>query len=287
MDDLPIKFVTLASGLRMGYVEAGPRDGVPVILLHGFPEFHWSWRRQWPALAEAGFRVIVPDQRGYNQTDKTPPYQRKTLADDIAQLQDALGIVRSHIVGHDWGGVVAYAFAHRHPARVEKLVVMNAPHINAYFDSLRAGNWAQLRKSWYVYAFQIPKLPEWQFARDNFKLIDRTFAQVKHMTAEDIARYKAAYRQPGALTAMIDWYRTLVRDLVRARFQIGAETVTAPTLLIWGERDLALDKHINDTLARYVLDLQIETLAEASHWVQLDAAETVNARLFDFFLQKP
>ena len=284
MNDLPLKFVTLASGLRMGYVEVGPRDGVPVILLHGFPEFHWSWRLQWPALAEAGFRVIVPDQRGYNQTDKTPPYDLDTLARDIAQLQDGLGIARSHIVGHDWGGVMAYAFAHRYAERVHKLVVMNAPHMNAYLDALRGGNWTQLRKSWYVYAFQLPKLPEWQFARNNFKMADRAFADVKHMTAEDIAKYKVAYRQPGALTAMISWYRALVKQLVRSGFRPAPETVVAPTLLIWGERDLALDKGINDTLARYVPNVRVQYLPDASHWVQMDASEQVNRLMLDFLV---
>ncbi len=282
----PLQFVTLTSGLRMGYVEVGPRNGVPVILLHGFPEFHYSFRLQWPALAQAGFRVIVPDQRGYNQTDKTPPYDLDTLARDIAQLQNALGIPRSHIVGHDWGGAMTYTFAHRYPERVDRLVVMNAPHINAYLDSVRGGNWAQMRKSWYVYAFQVPRLPEWRFARHNFAVLDEAFAGVKYMSADDVAHYKTAHRHPGALSAMIGWYRALVRGLARQRFQPAAETVTAPTLVIWGERDLALDTHINDTLRTYVPHARIEILPEASHWVQLDAPEQVNALLLDF-LSRP
>ena len=266
----------------MGYVEAGPSEGKSIILLHGFPEFHWSFRLQWPALAQAGFRVIVPDQRGYNQTDKTPPYDIDTLAGDIAQLQDALGLSRSHVVGHDWGGVVAYAFAHRYPERVDKLVVMNAPHTNAYFDSLRSGNWAQVRKSWYVYAFQLPWLPEWQFARHDFAVVDSAFRGMKHMSPADIAKYKAAYRQPGAPTAMIGWYRALVRRLARVRFQPAAETGAASTLVIWGENDIALDRHINDTLLNYVPQARIEYLPNASHWVQMDVPEQVNKLLVNF-----
>ena len=266
----------------MGYVEAGPSAGKSVILLHGFPEFHWSFRLQWPALAQAGFRVIVPDQRGYNQTDKMPPYDLDTLAGDIAQLQDALGLSRSHVVGHDWGGVVAYAFAHRFPERVDKLVVMNAPHINAYFDSLRRGNWAQVRKSWYVYAFQVPRLAEWQFSRHNFAVVDAMFSGMKHMPPADITQYKAAYRQPGAPAAMIGWYRVLVRQLVRARFQPTAETVAAPTLVIWGVNDVALDRRINDTLINYVPRVHIEYLPNASHWVQMDAPELVNTLMTTF-----
>jgi len=283
MTDLtPLTFTRLASGLQMGYVEAGPKNGKPVLLLHGFPEFHWSYRFQWPALAQAGFRIIVPDQRGYNLTDKTPPYDLDTLARDIAELQAALGIGQSHIVGRDWGGVVAYAFAHRYPERVHKLVVMNAPHINAYLDAIRAGNLTQMRKSWYVYAFQVPVLPEAAFARHDFELIERAFSRLKHVTPDDIARYKDAHRQPGALTAMIGWYRALMQWMVRYSFQPPVEPVRAPTQVIWGKRDLALDFRINDTLARYVPDVRIASILGASHWVQMDAPERVNELLLSF-----
>ncbi len=280
-----LQFLTLASGLGMGYVDVGPRDGASVILLHGFPEFHHSWRLQWPALADAGYRVIVPDQRGYNQTDKTPPYDLNTLARDVAQLQDALGVTPSHIVGHDWGGVVAYGFAHRYPDRVDKLMWLNVPHPNAYLDSVLSGNWRQMLMSWYVYFFQLPKIPERAIARNQYAFFDRAFAKVKHMTAQDIAAYKQAASQPGALTAMIDWYRTQVRRMFAIRFRLPVEMVHAPTLVIWGERDLALTKPTNDTLTRYVPKARVVYLPEASHWVQMDAPEEVN-RLMVEFLRK-
>lgn len=147
-------------GLRMHYVEAGPANGAPVILLHGFPEFWYSWRFQIPALAAAGYRVVAPDQRGYNLSGKEDPYDLDTLTRDVANLQDAPGIARSHIVGHDWGGAVAWAFAAAYPARTDRLVVMNAPHLNAYQDTIRRLP-RQLLKSWYVAFFQILRLPEW------------------------------------------------------------------------------------------------------------------------------
>ena len=277
-----LKFATLASGLRMGYVEAGPPDGIPVLLLHGFPEFHWSFRLQWPALAAAGYRVIAPDQRGYNLSGKAAPYDRDTLARDIAQLQDVLGIERSHIVGHDWGGVMTYSFAHRYPARVNKLVILNVPHINAYLDSIRAGNRDQLRKSWYIYYFQLPWLPEFAIRRKNYAFAERILAGMKNTSAVDVAKYKAAYAQPGALSAMIGWYRALFRWMLLKRFNPPAEPVAAPVRVIWGERDLALDKHTNDTLKRYAPNAHIIYLPEASHWVQLDAPDEVNRLILEF-----
>jgi pimeloyl-ACP methyl ester carboxylesterase len=133
-------------------------------------------------IGATGFRVITPDQRGYNRTGKTPPYDLDTFARDVAQLQDARGIQHSHIVVRDWSGVVAYALAHRYPERVHKLVVMKASRINAYFNSVWAENWRQGLKSWFVYAFQLPRLPEQLFARDNFAVTDRAFVEAKHMT---------------------------------------------------------------------------------------------------------
>jgi pimeloyl-ACP methyl ester carboxylesterase len=276
-----LKFVTLASGLRMGYAEFGPPAGEPVILLHGFPEFHYSWRLQWPALADAGFRVIAPDQRGYNLTDKTPPYDIDTLTQDIADLQNALGISRSHIVGHDWGGVVSYAFAARFPQRVSRLAILNVPHPDAYLDAIPRCV-KQVTKSWYVVAFQLPGLPERGFARDNFALADKTFANVKHMTPADIERYKAAYRQPGAVSAMIGWYRALAQRIAQNKGRANIGTIAAPTLVIWGENDVALEKCTNDTLPRYAPNAKIVYLPKASHWVQLDEPEIVNRLLLEF-----
>ncbi len=265
----------------MGYLEAGALNGEPVILLHGFPEFHYSWRLQWPALADAGFRVIAPDQRGYNLTGKAPPYDIDTLTQDIADLQDALGIARSHIVGHDWGGVVSYAFAARFPQRVNRLVILNVPHPDAYLDAVPKCV-KQVAKSWYVYAFQLPNFPEKNFERDNYALADKTFSSVKHMTAEDIEHYKEAYRQPGAMPAMIGWYRALAQRIAKNRGRANIGNIEAPVLVIWGEQDLALEKCTNDTLSRYAPNSRIVYLPKASHWVQLDEPAEVNRLMLEY-----
>lgn len=274
-------------GLRMHVAHAGPEDGEPIILLHGFPEFWYSWRHQIPALAKAGYRVIVPDQRGYNLTEKHGPYQVENLVRDIVHLQDALGIAQSHIVGHDWGGVVAWAFAGFEPARTRTLVTMNAPHPNAYTDTCRKHR-EQLRMSWYIYFFQLPWLPERMIRKDNFRNLDAMFRGIPKelMTEDDIACYKEALGQPGALSAALGWYRAMGRRLVRTFGRAPEIRITVPTLVIWGERDIALSKWNNEPLPKYVDHLRVEYLPRATHWVQMDHPEPVN-RLMLAFLQQP
>jgi len=271
-------------GLRMHYAEAGPPDGAPIILLHGFPEFWYSWRLQIPALAAAGYRVIAPDQRGYNLSSKDGPYDIATLTADIAHLQDALGIASSHIAGHDWGGAVAWAFAAAYPERTDRLVILNAPHLNAYEDTVRRHP-RQLLKSWYILFFQLPRLPEWSLRAGDYAVLRRAFARVPHMTAADIARYTDAWARPGALSATVGWYRAMARGIIAHRGNLPALRVASPTLVIWGERDAVLDRACNDTLPRYVPDLRINYLP-ASHWVQLDKPDEVN-RLLLAFLHDP
>jgi pimeloyl-ACP methyl ester carboxylesterase len=270
--------------LRMHVVTMGPEDGVPVILLHGFPEFWYSWRLQIPALAEAGFRVIAPDQRGYNLTDKRGPYDIETLTDDIAHLQDLFDIPSSHIVGHDWGGIVAWAFAAAYPERTEKLGILNAPHPQAYLDAVKRPG-KQLFMSYYMYVFQLPRLPEYLIARNDFARIRKLFEEVprRHMHKLDVERYVQALKRPGALTAAINWYRALPSAMIRGvGRQRGNDPIAVPTCVIWGEQDVALSKACNRTLDRYVVDLTVHYLSEASHWVQIDHPGKVNRLLTEF-----
>lgn len=270
--------------LRMHCVTMGPEDGEPVILLHGFPEFWYSWRLQMPALAEAGYRVIAPDQRGYNLTDKRGPYDVDTLTEDIADLQDALDIPSSHLVGHDWGGVVAWAFAANYPERTEKLAILNAPHPRAYLDCVKRPS-KQLFMSYYMYLFQLPRLPEWLIRRNDYAAIRKLFENVprKHMRKLDVQRYVDALKRPGALTAAINWYRAMPKALLSGEGpQPGDDPIEAPTCVIWGEQDVALSKACNRTLDRYVSNLVVHYLPEASHWVNLDHPGTVNRKLVEF-----
>lgn len=270
--------------LRMHVVTAGPRGGAPVVLLHGFPEFWYSWRFQIRALADAGFRVIVPDQRGYNLTAKHGPYDVETLVTDIMHLQDVLGIITMHLVGHDWGAVVAWAFAATHPKRLEKLAILNGPHPDAYVETLKAHP-RQLAMSWYIGLFQIPRIAEHFVRAHRYEMLDKMFAKIpdKYMGPDDIELYKRALAREGALTAALGWYREIPRRMLNGTMRLPNPNVEAPTLVIWGERDPALAKQCNDPLPRYVPNLRIEYLPAAGHWLQMDHPNEVNEKLLSHF----
>ncbi len=273
----------VSNGVRLHYVEAG--SGPVVVLLHGFPEFWYSWRHQIPTLAAAGFHVIAPDMRGYNESDKpggVESYRLERLTADVARLLAHAGAGRAAVVGHDWGGVVAWSLAMRQPQVVEKLVILNAPHPAVFLRQL----WqlAQLLKSWYIFFFQFPWLPERFFRAGNFALLEKT---LRHepvnpgaFTEEDIRQYKQALAQPGALTAAINYYRSAFRHLGEASRRIVP--IAAPTLLIWGERDRYLGKKLTEGLDQWVPNLRVEHLPEASHWVQNDVPDRVNRLLMEF-----
>ena len=268
------------NGVRLHRVEAG--EGPPVVLLHGFPEFWWGWRRQLPALADAGFRGVAPDLRGYNFSEKPPgiaSYRVETVAADVAALIDALGVERAHLVGHDWGGVVAWYVAMLHPERVDRLVVMNAPHPAAFRRELRRGR--QALRSWYAGAFQLPLLPEAAFRAGGYRLVDRVFrggaGRRGVFTPEELARYREAAARPGALSAMLHYYRAAVR-FPRPR----TRAIPHETLLIWGERDPALGVELTRGLEPWVPNLRVRRIPHAGHWVQHEAPDRVNALLATF-----
>jgi pimeloyl-ACP methyl ester carboxylesterase len=256
------------------------------VLIHGFPEFWYSWRLQIPALAEAGYRVIAPDMRGYNLSDKpkgVSSYRVETLTNDVAGLIRHAGEERATVVGHDWGGAVAWYVPMHHPEVVDKLIVMNAPHPRAYQRELRHPR--QLLKSWYVFFFQLPWLPEAAMRAGNYRAIDQVLrndpVRRDAFGEDDVAAYKTAAAQPGAATATINYYRAAVR---RNPFTTSRDLtdISAPTLLIWGERDRYLDVRLTQGLEQWVPNVRVERIAGASHWVQLDAPERVNDLMIDF-----
>lgn len=275
------------NGVRLHYVSAGD-SGPLVILLHGFPEFWYSWRHQIPALAQR-FRVVAPDMRGYNLSEKPGRgYAIGTLCDDIAGVAAACGEREAAIVGHDWGGVVAWALAMRAPRLVAKLAIVNAPHPGPLQRELR--HWRQLRRSWYVAFFQLPWLPEWTLARHDYAVIRDICDGVNRasqrqgrdvvFSQEDVARFVAAMARPGARTATINYYRALVRGGPRA---FGSDwTVQAPTRVLWGERDPALGVELLDRLDAWVPRLEITRFPDAGHWVNQERPREVNAALLDF-----
>jgi epoxide hydrolase 4 len=273
----------MVNGVRLHYVEAG--SGPLVLLLHGFPEFWYSWRHQIDALAPH-FRVVAPDQRGYNLSEKphgVGAYAIDTLVEDVAALIRHLGEEQAVIVGHDWGGGVAWSFALAHPEMTRRLIVMNCPHPAAMARGLRT--FKQLRKSWYMFFFQIPKLPEFALRAGNYRAIERAFRGAVHrpgtFTDADIRAYKEAAAQPGALTSEINWYRSMLRGGLRQATQ-QFPTISAPTLLIWGEDDQALGKELTYGTERWVSNLTVKYIPNTSHWVQQEQPEMVNGYLLDF-----
>jgi epoxide hydrolase 4 len=272
------------AGVRLHYVEAG--EGPLVVLLHGFPEFWFSWRFQIPALAAAGFRVVAPDMRGYNLSDKpkgVEGYALERLARDVERLIVALGEERAVVVGHDWGGIVAWAVAMLHPERVERLAILNVPHPERFSRGLRTPR--QLVKSSYAFFFQIPWLPERVLRAGAFALVRSVFRNdpVRPGTfdEEDIDRYVEALSRPGALTAAINYYRALARRAPTLARKLRRR-IEAPVMVIWGQRDLFLVPELARPDPALVPDARVERLPDASHWVQQDRPERVNALLLDF-----
>lgn len=277
-----------ANGLRFHTVSSGPRDGQKVLLLHGFPEFWYSWRYQLIALADAGYRAIAPDLRGYNFSDKPEgvlSYDVPVLLDDVAGLVQSLGEERVHVVGHDWGGAIAWSLAasarHRHVVR--SLTVMNAPHPTAFLKNMTL---QQLRRSWYMLIFQLPRLPETVLSRSGFSLLRRMLvagAARGTFSTLDLDRYCEAIAQPGALTSAVNYYRAILRQnpfaALRRLSPIPAEL---PVLLLWGERDTALGKELSYNLQDLVENLRIEYLPTAGHWLAQEQPVAVNRALLAF-----
>jgi pimeloyl-ACP methyl ester carboxylesterase len=276
MEPLSHRRAALGS-VTLHYVEAG--HGSPVIFLHGFPEFWYSWQHQITAVAAAGFRAIAPDLRGYNESDKPPrvaDYRLELLVDDVARLISLVGGAPAIVVGHDWGGVIAWELAMRRPELVARLVILNAPHPAAFMRELHTPR--QLLRSWYMFFFQLPWLPEWRIAAGDYALLRRTFPPC--FTTADIDRYKQALMQPGALTAMVNYYRAAMRyPSSTARH---GRIIQAPTLLIWGERDPFLGVRLTEGLTKWAPGLRVERWRDVGHWVQNEAPERVNALLVEF-----
>jgi pimeloyl-ACP methyl ester carboxylesterase len=260
--------------------EAGRGD--PVVLLHGFPECAYSWRHQVAALTAAGFRCIVPEQRGYNRSDKPEGidhYRVEKLAGDVAGLLDALELPRAHIVGHDWGGVVAWATASLHPERVDRLVTMNGPHpLHARRELLT--NPAQLLRSYYIFIFQIPGVAERYIMKPDF--LARAFrgaaAHPEVFTDEVLAVFREAMEQPGAARGMLSWYRA---SMWRALPKLPP--VLARSLVIWGDKDPALGPGFTKNLDRYARDVEVRHIPDSGHWVQQEQPAEVNRLLLEFF----
>lgn len=286
---MPSQFIA-TNNVKLHVVSDGPEDGIPVFLLHGFPEFHYGWRKQVPALKEAGFHVITPDQRGYNLSAKpkrVSAYDADTLAEDVIGLFDHFGVQKARLVGHDWGAVVAWTLALNHPERLEKLAILNVPHPDVITRFI-LDDPTQRKKSWYVFYFQIPFFVEWSLRQNNYRNLTRMLigsGRKSTFSRTDIEEYKKAWSQPGALTGMLNWYRAIFRRSLKYAFQrkqVPARRVTAPTLILWGKNDVALSYETVQPTLDLCDNGKAVTFENATHWVQLDEANAVNQHLIEF-----
>lgn len=274
------------NGIRLHVVQAGPKSGIPVILLHGFPEFWYGWRKQIPALVNAGCRVIVPDQRGYNLSDKPKDkkdYSVSTLVDDVLGLIKVLDYEKVNLVGHDWGGGVAWILAMSHPEKLHKLAILNSPHPAVYRRFLQRDP-DQIRRSWYWLFFQLPRLAEKILSANNFREMVRGLlnsSKKNTFTNEDIDKYKEAWSQPGALTSMLNWYRAAFQSSPKMPADMR---VKVRTLMMWGMKDVALSHRLARPSIDYCDDRNLILFPESTHWAHLDAADEVNHYLIDFLL---
>ena len=283
-DGIAIRTVT-ANGLTFEVAEAGSGSHL-ALCLHGFPELNFSWRFQMPLLASLGYRVWASNQRGYGASSRpagVENYMMDRLVADAAALFDASGAAKLTLIAHDWGGAVAWNFAINKVRPVERLVVMNLPHPYCFAAALK--HWPQRRRSWYIAFFQLPWLPERVLAANGAAWIRNAFRRM----AVDKARfpdavldiYAAAALRPGALTAMIGWYRAAARFRDPMRPGHGGR-VDVPTLIVWGEADTALGLETLDGTDRFVSDLTIRRLPNVSHWVQQESPEAVNTILAEW-----
>ncbi|CAO1653471.1 Fluoroacetate dehalogenase [Parasphingorhabdus sp. NYA22] len=270
-----------ANGLTFEVAKAGTGKKL-ALCLHGFPELHYSWRHQIPLLVEMGYKVWAPNLRGYGgstKPDGVDSYRLNTLVQDVAALIDASGAEEVTLIAHDWGAIIAWHFAIKKIRPLTRLVIMNVPHPKCAQREMR--HWYQLKKSWYIFFFQLPWLPEKMLGRDRAQPVKEAFSNMavdkSRFPDSELQIYADAASRPGALRSMINYYRALLRTKdVR---EIGDGRVDVPTLMIWGEEDAAIDIRCTDGTEEWVPNLELHRLPGVSHWVQQEAPEKVNAIL--------
>jgi len=271
------------NGIKLHTALVGPTDGEPVILLHGFPEAWFGWENQIEPLANAGFRVIVPDQRGYNLSDKpagVENYSTRSLIKDILGLAKTLGMENFHLAGHDWGAIVAWSLAMTVPRRINRLAIANVPHPSVFTSYLRSHP-SQMIKSWYAMFFQLPGLPERFVKAANWKFL--ISAMPDYWDENQYNRYRVAWEQPGAITAMINWYRASFGGSSSMAVSKSIKKINPKTLIIWGKKDPHLSHQMAQMSLEYCQDGKLVYFEDATHWVQHDKPEVVSQLLIDHF----
>lgn len=277
-------FFINTNGVDLHVVESGPADGPPVFLLHGFPEFWYGWRNQIEFLANSGYRVVVPDQRGYNlsgKPDKIASYNIDELAQDIIGLMDALGYGNVSLIGHDWGGMVGWWVAIKNSDRLRKIVLLNIPHPQVMKQTLKR-SWRQRFRSWYILLFQVPWLPEFLLSRQNFGLISQGLIRSScpgTFSDEDLRKYREAWSQKNSLRSMLNWYRAALRASPEKYMD---QLIDVAILLIWGKRDSALGSEMAAPSKKLCRVGKLVFFERATHWVQHEERAKVNSLIIDF-----
>lgn len=278
-----------ANGIRFEVEVTGQSDRL-ALCLHGFPENRFSWRHQVPLLAELGYEVWVPDLRGYGGTDKPASvrdYRIDVLVEDVAGLIDAAGKKSVTLLAHDWGGAVAWEFVSRRLRPIERFIPMNMPHPRSLAKALRNPFGPQFRRSWYIFLFQLPWVPEWYLARNDHHAIAAAFRAMavdkERFPRDVLEHYVREAARPGAIQGMLAYYRAALRHPSTARPQ----PIEMPTLLVWGEEDTALGKELAEDSLRYLTNGTLRWVPRCSHWVQQEAPERVNTLLRAFLTGQP
>jgi pimeloyl-ACP methyl ester carboxylesterase len=287
------------NGVSLHYVTQGDDDAPLVVLLHGFPEFWYSWRHQLPALADAGFRAVAVDMRGYNESEKprgVAAYRPGELVADVAGLIHQFGRASARVAGHDWGAFVAWLLAARRPGLVDRVAALSVPHPGAIERAFRTSG--QALRSWYAALYQLPRLPEALLAAGDYALLERALAaspgDPDAFTAADVERYKDALATPGARTAAVNYYRAYARTVAReaARNALGGRgfwsdaaldgRVDVPALFVVGELDPSMSAAATRDLDPWVPDCRVERFPDAGHWLQSERPDALNRLLVEF-----
>ena len=270
----------ISNGVKLHYVTQG--EGPLMLMLHGFPEFWYSWRHQIPEFAK-DYKVVALDLRGYNESDKPQQQSAYVISEfikDVEGVIKGLGYERCVLVGHDWGGMIAWYFAYAHPEMLERLIVLNIPHPAKFAEGLRTPQ--QLLRSSYAFFFQLPVLPELLIQWSDYQALESGFKGMavnkSAITAADIETYKNAASRRGALTAMLNYYRNAFPSVLKQDWSI----LQVPTLMIWGEEDQALGKELTYGTQEYVQNFQLRYIPNCSHWVQQEQPEVVNRYIREF-----
>jgi epoxide hydrolase 4 len=279
-----------ANGLTFTIDEAGEGDNV-ALFLHGFPESRFSWRFQLPLLARLGWRAVAPDLRGYGDSSRPggkAAYRLPHLTADVTALFDALGARRRLLIAHDWGALIAWVYALEDKRVLDGLVIMNVPHPVVFQEVIKTSP-AQRRRSWYAAFFQLPWLPEWALTAGRARGVGRAFSGMavdkSRFPDEVLDHYRSNALKPGAMTAMINYYRANLQELARWRRE-DCPVIETPTLMVWGEEDAALGIELTESYEGLVKDFTLNRLPGVSHWVQQEAPEAVNERLEAWLVSK-